>query len=80
MFTNRQILVLVGFFFQILAVLYQSNETVHWFKSKKYKKEKVIGNAGMTATQQIALAMKTWLISLILVVIGLTFQVIAEFV
>lgn len=78
--SNRQILVVVGLIFQFLAVLYQVNEVYHPFKSKKYKPHKLYGNEGMPNTDKIVEAMKTWLLSLILIFIGLVFQVIAEFV
>jgi len=80
MWTCRQILVVVGLVFQSVSVLYQVNQVYPLFKSKKYRKEKLIGDAGMTFTEQINKAMKTWLLTLVLFFIGAILQGIAEFV
>lgn len=78
--TTRQILVVTGLIIQFLAVLYQVNEAYPLFKSKKYRKQKIIGDEGMTITDRITKAMRTWLFTLILIFIGLVLQAIAEFV
>jgi hypothetical protein len=80
MLTLRQIFVVIGLVFQSLSVLYQVNQVYPFLKSKKYRKEKLIGDEGMTFTEQINKAMRTWLLTLILFFIGLVFQGIAEFV
>jgi uncharacterized membrane protein len=80
MWTARQILVVAGLIIQFLAVLYQANESYALFKSKKYRKQKIIGEEGMTITDRITKAMRTWLFTLILIFIGLVLQAIAEFV
>lgn len=95
MLTYRQIFVVFGLVFEIASVVYGTIETHHFFKSKpykydkkskkwivkKYKMPKLIGEDQKKPIEdQIADAIKNWLFALILLVIGVVLQGIAEFV
>jgi hypothetical protein len=94
MWTCRQILVVLGLIIQFIAVIIQVNKVYNPFKSKykfdkeskkwivrKSKMSKPIDNSQKKPIEdQITEAMKNWLLSLILIFVGLVLQGIAEFV
>jgi hypothetical protein len=95
MLTESQIFIISGLIFQFIAVVVQVNKVYNPFKSKnpkfdkktkmwivkKIKMRKPIGDDQKVPIEdQIADAMKNWLLSLILIFVGLLLQGIASFV
>lgn len=81
-FTNSQILIIIGLMFEFASVYYQARKVFHPFTSKKEKKMKYIEDDMMAKeiSKAIAEREKEWFWTILLLFVGLLLQGIAEFI
>jgi hypothetical protein len=79
--TTSQILIVAGLVLQGLSVLYQARKYLNFLKSKEEKEMDYSKDEKWTKiTKKISKTEKEWLVTILLIFIGLILQGIAEFI